>query len=115
MNLEGMFQNYDPFETTLLLYSDGPFEYSFLVLLRFGFVDFESIEVCKAVKESVVDLQIDGSKVTLIYATPQGERGPRGEGAGFNRSFRGKPGGRGGGRGRGRGGGFRGGRGGEII
>uniref|UniRef100_A0A674C7J8 Nucleolin-like n=1 Tax=Salmo trutta TaxID=8032 RepID=A0A674C7J8_SALTR len=79
----------------------------------FGFVDFESIEVCKAVKESVVDLQIDGSKVTLIYATPQGERGPRGEGAGFNRSFRGKPGGRGGGRGRGRGGGFRGGRGGR--
>ncbi|XP_024290864.1 nucleolin isoform X3 [Oncorhynchus tshawytscha] len=79
----------------------------------FGFVDFESIEVCKAVKEAVVDLQIDGSKVTLIYATPQGERGPRGEGPGFNRSFRGKPGGRGGGRGRGRGGGFRGGRGGR--
>ncbi|XP_041697587.1 nucleolin [Coregonus clupeaformis] len=79
----------------------------------FGFVDFESIEVCKAVKEAVVDLQIDGSKVTLIYATPQGERGPRGEGTGFNRSFRGKPGGRGGARGRGRGGGFRGGRGGR--
>uniref|UniRef100_A0A4W5PL57 RRM domain-containing protein n=1 Tax=Hucho hucho TaxID=62062 RepID=A0A4W5PL57_9TELE len=77
----------------------------------FGFVDFESIEVCKAVKEAVVDLHIDGSKVTLIYATPQGERGPRGEGTGFNRSFRGRPGGRGGARGRG--GGFRGGRGGR--
>ncbi|XP_045570464.1 nucleolin isoform X2 [Salmo salar] len=77
----------------------------------FGFVDFESPEVCMVVKDAMADLQIDGSKVTLVYAKPQGERGPRGEGAGFNRRFGGKPGARGGFRGRG--GGFRGGRGGR--
>ncbi|XP_041751644.1 nucleolin-like [Coregonus clupeaformis] len=77
----------------------------------FGFVDFESPEVCKAVKDAMEDLQIDGSNVTLVYAKPQGERGPRGEGAGFNRRLGGKPGARGGAGGRG--GGFRGGRGGR--
>ncbi|XP_023865654.1 nucleolin isoform X1 [Salvelinus sp. IW2-2015] len=67
----------------------------------FGFVDFESPEVCKAVKDTMADLQIDGSKVTLVYAKPQGERGPRGEGAGSNRRYGGKSGARGGSGGRG--------------
>ncbi|XP_071231915.1 nucleolin-like isoform X1 [Salvelinus alpinus] len=67
----------------------------------FGFVDFESPEVCKAVKDTMADLQIDGSKVTLVYAKPQGERGPRGEGAGSNWRYGGKSGARGGSGGRG--------------
>ncbi|XP_031663000.1 nucleolin isoform X2 [Oncorhynchus kisutch] len=77
----------------------------------FGFVDFESPEVCKAVKDAMADLQIDGSKVTLVYAKPPGERGSRGEGAGSNMRYGEKPGARGGSGGRGRGRGSRGGRG----
>uniref|UniRef100_A0A8C7UHZ9 RRM domain-containing protein n=1 Tax=Oncorhynchus mykiss TaxID=8022 RepID=A0A8C7UHZ9_ONCMY len=77
----------------------------------FGFVDFESSEVCKAVKDAMADLQIDGSKVTLVYAKPQGERGSRGEGAGSNMRYGEKPRARGGSGGRGSG--SRGGRGGR--
>lgn len=82
----------------------------FFLFLRFGFVDFDSEEDCKAAKEAMEDGEIDGNKVTLDYAKPKGEGGFRGGrgGGGF--------GGRGGGRGRGgfggRGGGGRGGRGG---
>uniref|UniRef100_A0A665U7I9 RRM domain-containing protein n=1 Tax=Echeneis naucrates TaxID=173247 RepID=A0A665U7I9_ECHNA len=34
----------------------------------FGFVEFENEEICKAVKESMQDVEIDGSKVTVAYA-----------------------------------------------
>ncbi|XP_061587184.1 nucleolin-like isoform X2 [Cololabis saira] len=44
---------------------------------RFGFVDFESEESCKAAKEAMEDCEIDGSKVTVAYATPKGERGQK--------------------------------------
>ncbi|XP_019900922.1 nucleolin isoform X4 [Esox lucius] len=77
----------------------------------FGFVEFESSEVCRDVKEVMEDLEIDGSKVTLVFAKPKGEQGPGGEGAASNKSVRGKPRGRGGARGRGQAGGLRGGRG----
>ncbi|KAJ8011280.1 hypothetical protein DPEC_G00056510 [Dallia pectoralis] len=58
----------------------------------FGFVDFESLEVCKDVKEAMADLYIDGSKVTLVFAKPKG--------AGISKSIRGKPNVRGGAGGR---------------
>lgn len=35
---------------------------------RFGFVDFESDEVCQKAKEAMEDCQIDGKKVTVAYA-----------------------------------------------
>ncbi|XP_071375906.1 nucleolin-like isoform X1 [Centroberyx affinis] len=74
----------------------------------FGFVDFESEESCKAAKEAMEDCEIDGSKVTVAYAKPKGEGGPRGSSGDSAGGFRGRPGGRGRG---GRGGGSRGGRG----
>ncbi|XP_027875431.1 nucleolin-like isoform X2 [Xiphophorus couchianus] len=40
---------------------------------RFGFVEFDSEENCKAAKDSMEDCEIDGSGVTVIYATPKGE------------------------------------------
>lgn len=80
---------------------------AFVLSLRFGFVDFDSEEDCKAAKEAMEDGEIDGNKVTLDYAKPKGEGGFRGGrgGGGF--------GGRGGGRGRGGFGGRGGGRGGR--
>ncbi|XP_051238407.1 nucleolin isoform X3 [Dicentrarchus labrax] len=42
---------------------------------RFGFVDFESDENCKAVKEAMEDCEIDGSKVTVAYAKAKAEQG----------------------------------------
>uniref|UniRef100_UPI0037E8FA9D nucleolin-like n=1 Tax=Semicossyphus pulcher TaxID=241346 RepID=UPI0037E8FA9D len=45
---------------------------------RFGFVDFESEENAKAVKEAMEDCEIDGSKVTVIYAKPKTEKSPTG-------------------------------------
>lgn len=90
---------------------------------RFGFVDFDNEQDCKAAKEAMDDGEIDGQKVTLDYAKPKGEGG-RGGGRGGFGGFGGRGGGRGGfggrgggrgsfgGRGGGRGGGFRGGRGG---
>ncbi|XP_054452258.1 nucleolin-like [Anoplopoma fimbria] len=59
---------------------------------RFGFVDFESEDKCKAVKVAMEDCEIDGSKVTVAYAkansveaplTPGGQ--PAGQGAGKKR------------------------------
>lgn len=35
---------------------------------RFGFVDFESGEVCQKAKKAMEDCQIDGNKVTVAYA-----------------------------------------------
>ncbi|XP_031153936.1 nucleolin-like isoform X2 [Sander lucioperca] len=43
---------------------------------RFGFVDFESEDTCKAVKEAMEDCEIDGSKVTVAYAKAKGVKGP---------------------------------------
>nr|XP_046263352.1 nucleolin-like isoform X2 [Scatophagus argus] len=40
---------------------------------RFGFVDFETDENCKAVKEAMEDCEIDGSKVTVAYAKSKDE------------------------------------------
>ncbi|XP_062259547.1 nucleolin-like isoform X2 [Platichthys flesus] len=54
---------------------------------RFGFVEFESEENCKAVKEAMQDCEIDGSKVTLAYAKPKGEHSNKGGVAG-NRGAR---------------------------
>ncbi|KAF1384111.1 hypothetical protein PFLUV_G00138900 [Perca fluviatilis] len=44
---------------------------------RFGFVDFESEDNCKAVKKAMEDCEIDGSKVTVAYAKAKGVKGPR--------------------------------------
>ncbi|XP_054889389.1 nucleolin-like [Poeciliopsis prolifica] len=47
---------------------------------RFGFVEFDSEENCKAAKDSMEDCEIDGSRVTVMYAAPRGESssGPAG-------------------------------------
>lgn len=45
---------------------------------RFGFVEFESDENCKAVKEAMEDCEIDGSKVTVAYARAKSEKGRQG-------------------------------------
>ncbi|KAM9350078.1 nucleolin-like [Symphorus nematophorus] len=42
----------------------------------FGFVDFESDENCKAVKEAMEDCEIDGSRVTVAYAKSKGVKSP---------------------------------------
>ncbi|XP_008431553.1 nucleolin-like isoform X2 [Poecilia reticulata] len=49
---------------------------------RFGFVEFDSEENCKAAKDGMEDCKIDGSRVTVIYAAPRGESssGPAGGG-----------------------------------
>ncbi|XP_049888733.1 nucleolin-like isoform X3 [Epinephelus moara] len=39
---------------------------------RYGFVDFDSEDACKAVKEAMEDCEIDGSKVTVTYAKMPG-------------------------------------------
>ncbi|XP_037538093.1 nucleolin [Nematolebias whitei] len=49
---------------------------------RFGFVDFESKESCKAAKDTVKDCLIDGCKVTVDFTLSKGERGQQGAGAG---------------------------------
>ncbi|XP_069366842.1 nucleolin-like isoform X2 [Paralichthys olivaceus] len=48
---------------------------------RFGFVEFESEEKCKAFKEAMQDCEIDGSKVTVAYAKQQEKKGAKGRGA----------------------------------
>ena len=90
-------------------------------LHRFGFVDFDNEDDCKAAKEAMEEGEIDGNRVALDYARPKGEGGSRGGRGGFGGGFGGRGGGRGfGGRGGGfgrggggGGGGFRGGRGGN--
>ncbi|XP_023150800.2 nucleolin-like isoform X1 [Amphiprion ocellaris] len=42
---------------------------------RFGFVEFESDENCKAVKAAMEDCEIDGIKVTVAYARARSEKG----------------------------------------
>ncbi|XP_070775211.1 nucleolin-like [Enoplosus armatus] len=75
---------------------------------KFGFVDFEREENCKAVKEAMEDCEIDGSKVTVAYAKAKGAKGPSGAKGGLA----GRPGGQPAGQGAGRAGrGSRGGRG----
>ncbi|XP_010782013.1 nucleolin-like isoform X2 [Notothenia coriiceps] len=44
---------------------------------KFGFVEFESEDNCKAGKESMEDCEIDGSKVTVTYAKVQAAKGPK--------------------------------------
>ncbi|XP_068995590.1 nucleolin-like isoform X2 [Embiotoca jacksoni] len=73
---------------------------------RFGFVEFECEENCKAAKEAMEDCEIDGSKVTVAYARPKGEGGRLGTGGGLP----GRPDRRSAGPSRGKGGRFRGGR-----
>lgn len=46
--------------------------------LRFGFVDFESEETSKAVKEAMEDCEIDGSQVTVAYAKSKDDKGRQG-------------------------------------
>lgn len=70
---------------------------------RFGFVDFEREDNCKAAKEAMEDCEIDGSEVTVAYAKPKGEKGPPGAKGGLAGRPAGKPAGQGAGRG-GRGG-----------
>lgn len=48
---------------------------------RFGFVEFNSEEDCKAAREAMEDCKIHGSSVTLYYARPKQEAG-RGKGKG---------------------------------
>ncbi|TNM97965.1 hypothetical protein fugu_014211 [Takifugu bimaculatus] len=43
---------------------------------RFGFVDFESDEVCKEAKKAMEDCQIDGCNVSVAYARAKVERNP---------------------------------------
>ncbi|CAG5896954.1 unnamed protein product [Menidia menidia] len=70
---------------------------------RFGFVEFESEEHCRAIKEAMEDCEIDGRKVTVAYAKPKGAKevpvGRRGlpgrlSAAGANRGGKMKGGGR---------------------
>ncbi|KAL3054597.1 hypothetical protein OYC64_017517 [Pagothenia borchgrevinki] len=42
---------------------------------KFGFVEFESEDNCKAGKETMEDCEIDGSKVTVTYAKVQAAKG----------------------------------------
>uniref|UniRef100_A0A3Q3XJP7 RRM domain-containing protein n=1 Tax=Mola mola TaxID=94237 RepID=A0A3Q3XJP7_MOLML len=44
----------------------------------YGFVDFESEEKCKAVKDDMEDCEIDGSKVTVAFAKQKVEKSPPG-------------------------------------
>ncbi|XP_015224448.1 PREDICTED: nucleolin-like [Cyprinodon variegatus] len=49
---------------------------------RFGFVEFDSEESCRAAKDDMEDCEIDGSKVTVTYAVSKEEgsaRPPSGE------------------------------------
>lgn len=46
----------------------------FFSLVRFGFVDFESDEVCKEAKKAMEDCQIDGCNVSVAYARAKVER-----------------------------------------
>lgn len=70
------------------------------IFLRFGFVDFEREDNCKAAKEAMEDCEIDGSEVTVAYAKPKGEKGPPGAKGGLAGRPAGKPAGQGaGGRG----------------
>ncbi|XP_067330751.1 nucleolin-like [Channa argus] len=61
---------------------------------RFGFVDFESEENCKAVKEAMEDCEIDGSKVTVAYAKHKDKRGLQGAREGLEARPGGQPPGR---------------------
>lgn len=40
---------------------------------RFGFVEFDNEEHCKAAKDNMEDCEIDGSKVTVIYAASKSD------------------------------------------
>ncbi|GAA6222589.1 nucleolin-like isoform X1 [Lates japonicus] len=79
---------------------------------RFGFVEFESEENCKAVKEAMEDCEIDGSKVTVAFAKLKSKKGRQGVRGGLAGRPGGQPAGQGAGRRgqRGRGGNIKGGR-----
>ncbi|XP_019733463.1 nucleolin-like isoform X2 [Hippocampus comes] len=47
---------------------------------RFGFVEYESKEMCTAAKEAMVDSEINGSKVIVCYARSNSKRGERAPG-----------------------------------
>lgn len=79
------------------------------IFLRFGFVDFESEEHCKAVKEAMEDCEIDGSKVTLDFSKNKIKQGQQGANGGLEA----RPAGSGTGRRRRRGRGAKGSRGGN--
>lgn len=46
--------------------------------LRFGFVDFDTEENCKAAKDTIEDCEIDGNKVCVAYARHKGVKPPPG-------------------------------------
>ncbi|XP_057182411.1 nucleolin isoform X2 [Triplophysa rosa] len=72
----------------------------------FGYVNFDSEEDCKAAREAMDDCEINGKKVSVDYAQPEGGRGRGGSFGQGRGGFGGRGGGRGGfgGRGGGRGG-----------
>lgn len=57
-------------------FSSGLQNNLFFLCVRFGFVDFESDEVCKKAKKTTEDCQIDGNKVTVAYARAKVQRNP---------------------------------------
>ncbi|XP_026168473.1 nucleolin-like isoform X2 [Mastacembelus armatus] len=69
---------------------------------RFGFVEFETEENATAAKAGLEDCEIDGSKVTVAYAKPRGERGRQGARGGLVGRPGGPPAGLGSGKGRSR-------------
>lgn len=60
---------------------------------RFGFVEFENEKNCTDAKAAMEDCEIDGSKVTVAYARPQGEKSAKGAKGGAAGRPAGKPGG----------------------
>lgn len=85
------------------------------IFLRFGFVDFESEENCKAVKEAMEDCEIDSSKVTVDFAKSKSGGGHQGSRGGLVGRPARQPAGRGTGRGGHGGRGAKGSRGGNIY
>lgn len=55
------------------------------MFLRFGFVVFESEDVCKAAKKAMEDCEIDSSKVTISFARSKIEKGQTGIGGAVGR------------------------------
>lgn len=46
--------------------------------LRFGYVDFDTEENCKAGKDAIEDCEIDGNKVCVAFARRKGVKPPPG-------------------------------------
>lgn len=59
------------------LYLFGSYILCFIYICRFGFVEFDSEESCRAAKDDMEDCEIDGSKVTVTYAVSKEEGSAR--------------------------------------